>query len=73
MSAAQPPTEHDSTPDDLAARLEQLLHERETLHAALPAHSIPPAMVMRLDDLDDEIAALRARIAAQGDDPATKP
>jgi len=68
MVAPPHPPDPEPPPDDRAARLEQLLHERAALHATLPAHSIPPALVMRLDDLDDAIAALRAEIAAQGDD-----
>lgn len=64
MSPTPSPAEHDPPLERLVARLEQLLHEREALHATFPAHSIPPALVMRLDELDDEIAMLRAKIAA---------
>ncbi len=45
-------------PDDLVARLAQLRQERAALSASLPAHSIPAAMLIRLEDLDEEIAAL---------------
>jgi hypothetical protein len=39
-------------------RLEQRLH---TLRAQLPAHSISPSMMAELDELEDELALLRAK------------
>ena len=36
--------------------LEQRIAE---LHARLPKHSVPPAMMLELDDLEDELRALR--------------
>ena len=40
----------------LEARLEELQRR-------LPAHSIPPAMVAELDELDQELEQARARLA----------
>ncbi len=52
--------------DDPAARLAQLRQERGELVASLPAHSLPAAMLIRLEDLDEEIAALERTL--QDDD-----
>jgi hypothetical protein len=43
-----------------AARLAALVRERDELAANLPAHSIPATMLIRLEDLEAEIAALQA-------------
>lgn len=49
---------------------EQLLHTIAGLEAKLaelkkrlPAHSIPPAMISELDDLDEHLEQARARLA----------
>lgn len=49
--------------------IEKLQNEIETLEARLqelnrrlPAHSIPPAMIAELDELDEELAVKRARL-----------
>ena len=34
------------------------------LKARLPAHSIPPAMIVELDDLDEALALARRQLAA---------
>lgn len=39
------------------------------LHSRLPAHSIPPAMLAELDDLDEQLAQARARLKAQPGGP----
>lgn len=68
MSTANP------TPrDDRADRLALLLRERDELRASLPAHSIPPAMLIRLDDLEDAIATLRAAIASRTQSSGASP
>lgn len=51
-----------------AARLAQLQREYDELRASLPAHSVPAAMLIRLEELEDEIAALRAARDRQDDD-----
>ena len=50
----------DKTHDHRAAQLAELERERRELAASLPAHSIPASLLIRLEDLEDEIAALRA-------------
>jgi hypothetical protein len=55
--------------NELIAKLAQLERERDQLAANLPAHSTPPALIMRLEDLEDAIAALRDRLASLPADP----
>ena len=45
-------------------RLKQLEEELAALKARLPRHSIPPAMIIELEDLEDEIEMLRSRVAS---------
>jgi hypothetical protein len=52
----------DSALDHRAARLAELERERRELAASLPAHSTPASLLIRLEDLEDEIAALRAAL-----------
>jgi hypothetical protein len=42
-------------------RVEQLEKEIEELKARLPKHSVPAAMIMELEDLEDELETLRSR------------
>lgn len=46
------------------AELEARLAE---LKARLPAHSVPASMIIELEELEDEIEALRARMSRAGD------
>jgi hypothetical protein len=58
-----------------AARLAQLEREYAELTASLPAHSVPASHLMRLEALEDEIAALRSTLDLQNgreDPPAGK-
>jgi hypothetical protein len=41
--------------DQRIRELKQAIHE---LESSLPAHSIPPSMLIRLEDLEDELARL---------------
>jgi uncharacterized protein YceH (UPF0502 family) len=43
-------------------RIAQLEKEIAELKARLPKHSVPAAMIIELEDLEEEIEALRARI-----------
>jgi len=47
-------------------RIAQLEKEIDELKARLPKHSVPAAMIIELEDLEDELASLRTRSA--GDD-----
>ncbi len=44
--------------DERIARLEE---EIAALKARLPKHSTPPSMIVELEDLEDELAELRAQ------------
>ena len=40
-------------------RIADLEAKIEALNAQLPKHSVPPSMVIELEDLEDELAALK--------------
>ena len=42
-------------------QIEELERRLADLKARMPAHSIPPSMMMELDDLEEELAKVRAR------------
>jgi chromosome segregation ATPase len=48
---------------DLEKTIAALEARLEELQRRLPAHSIPPAMVAELDELDQELERARARLA----------
>jgi hypothetical protein len=52
---------------DDAARIAELEKEIADLEARLPKHSVPAAMLIELEDLEDELEALKMRAAR---DPA---
>lgn len=56
-------------------RLKQEIAELEAelagLQARMPAHSVPPAMMLALDDLEERLAHLRMRRAALAPDDAS--
>jgi len=43
----------------LDERIAALEAELVALRSQLPAHSVPPGMLMRIDELEDELARLR--------------
>jgi uncharacterized small protein (DUF1192 family) len=45
-----------------AERIAQLEAEIAELRARLPKHSVPPAMILELEDLEDELARLQAQV-----------
>ncbi len=49
-------------------RIQQLKKEIEQLNSQLPRHSIKPSMMMRLDELEEELAALEAEMGRAADD-----
>jgi hypothetical protein len=51
--------------DPRAERLAALKREYAERRASLPAHSVSAAHLIRLEELEDEIAALRAEIASE--------
>jgi hypothetical protein len=43
-------------------RLKQLEEELAQLEARLPKHSVPPAMIIELEDLEERIEQIRSRL-----------
>jgi hypothetical protein len=43
-------------------RIAELEEQIEQLKARLPAHSTPPAMIIELEDLEEELEALLERV-----------
>jgi hypothetical protein len=56
--------------EELLAQLARLQQERDELTRSLPAHSTPPTLLIRLEDLDEAIAALRLQIDRSSAGPA---
>ncbi len=54
----------DQTADQRTSTVEELERRIADLKARLPKHSIPPAMIMELEELEEELA--RARAAREG-------
>lgn len=48
-------------------RIAQLVQEIEEMKARLPKHSVPPAMIIELEDLEDELEMLQARESGESD------
>lgn len=46
-------------------RIAQLEEELAALRARLPKHSVPPAMILELEDLEDELELLRAKVEGE--------
>lgn len=53
---------------DDPGRLKQLEERLADLKARMPKHTPRPSMVMELEDLEEEIDAIKARISQEGDD-----
>ncbi len=52
-----------TTSANLTEKLAALQREWQRLNDSLPAHSTPASMLIRLEELEDEINALQADIA----------
>jgi hypothetical protein len=48
-------------------RIQELETEIAEVKARLPKHSIPPALIIELEDLEDELEMLRARAEREPD------
>jgi uncharacterized small protein (DUF1192 family) len=59
--------------EDRAGRLTRLEREHRELAASLPAHSVPASILIRIEELEEEIAALRAEIASAPADRPARP
>ena len=48
-------------------RIAQLEKEIEQVKARLPKHSVPPAMIIELEDLEEELEMLKAQGSRDSD------
>ena len=58
-----------STIDELQCRLKQIRIEIEEARCRLPAHSVKPAQMMALFDLEDERETIVNRLKSMGQEP----
>ncbi len=47
-------------PTDRAAQIAALERDLAELEASMPAHSVPASLIIRIEELEDKLAALRA-------------
>ena len=52
--------------DESLKWLMQLQREYQEMESSLPAHSVPASMVIRLEELEDEIRVLQNELALGG-------
>ena len=50
---------------DEVKRIAELQDQIEQLKARLPKHSVPAAMIIELEDLEDELETLHGRVASE--------
>jgi hypothetical protein len=55
---------HSSMEDPVASRIAQVKQQLADLEARLPAHSVPPAMAMELEALEEELEQLQKQLRA---------
>jgi len=58
--------------EDRAGRLARLERQHRELVASLPAHSVPASILIHIEELEDEIAALRAEVESVPIDRRTR-
>lgn len=56
------------SPEDIKAEIADLELRLEKLKAQLPAHSISPALMTALDELEDKLADARRRLAKMSEE-----
>jgi len=56
-----------------AARVADLEKQLEDLQSRMPAHSVPPSMIVELDELEEELALARRQLGEEGADGAAGP
>jgi len=49
--------------EKITAEIETLENKLFALKARLPAHSIPPALIIELDDLDEQLSDAKQRLS----------
>ena len=50
-----------------AERIAKLEEEIQEMKARLPKHSVPPAMIIELEDLEEELEMLKAQESHESD------
>jgi hypothetical protein len=58
--------------EDRAVRLARLEREHRELVASLPAHSVPASILIRIEELEEEIDALRTEAETALPDPRSR-
>jgi chromosome segregation ATPase len=61
----------DQNPEELKLEIADLESRLEMLKAQLPAHSLSPAMMIELDELEEQLAEARQRFAQLSEKDAT--
>ena len=56
-----------------AARVAELEKQLADLQSRMPAHSVPPSMIVELDELEEELALARRQLGEEGADGAAGP
>ncbi len=51
---------NDMTPEERAAHIRELEEQIAEIEARLPAHSVPPSMIQKLEELEEELERLKA-------------
>jgi polyhydroxyalkanoate synthesis regulator phasin len=54
--------------DELTAKIERLKQELRELNASLPAHSVRPHQLIRIEELEEEIEALEGELKGLKED-----
>jgi hypothetical protein len=57
---------HSLRGDQVAQRIAELKRRLADLEARLPAHSVPVAMIMEMDEIEDELVRLQDELQKQG-------
>ncbi|NOZ30013.1 MAG: histidine kinase [Chloroflexi bacterium] len=55
-------SERELSEEEVARRVAELEARVEDLRRRLPAHSVPPALLIELEELEEELEAARARM-----------
>ncbi len=55
-------SERELSEEEAARRVAELEARVEDLRRRLPAHSVPPALLIELEELEEELEAARARM-----------
>lgn len=51
--------------DQVAQRIAELKRQLADLQARLPAHSIPPVMLIEMEEIEDKLARLQSELEKQ--------